>query len=161
MNITIKLAYENKSDVKELFLEYTKMLTDNDPTVANYLQVQNYDDELEHLEEKYGLPEGRLYLALVEGKVAGCIALRRLGDGKGEVKRLYVRPAFRGNKIAHKLLLKIIEEAKSIGYQSLFLDTLPFLGEAIHLYQKFGFYEIEAYNNSPMTSAVYMKLDLK
>lgn len=160
MNINIEPAYENKNDIKELFLEYTKMLVEHDPTVADYLQVQNYDSELEHLEDKYGLPKGRLYLAKMGDEVAGCIALRRLDDMKGEIKRLYVRPEFRGNKIAHELVEKIIEEAKIIGYQSVFLDTLPFLKEAIHLYQKHGFYQIESYNDSPMTTAIYMRLDL-
>lgn len=161
MNINIKPAYDNASDIKELFMEYTDMLVENDPAVANYLQVQNYDSELEHLHVKYGLPEGRLYLAEIGDEAAGCIALRRIDEEIGEIKRLYVRPSFRGNKIAHKLIERILQDAKCIGYKSVLLDTLPFLNEAIHLYKKYGFYEIKSYNDSPMTTAIYMKLDLE
>jgi ribosomal protein S18 acetylase RimI-like enzyme len=160
MKTEIKLAYDNIRDVKELFLEYTEMLVKNDHNFAKYLEVQNYDSELEHLTDKYGLPEGRLYIVNVEGEVAGCIALRKIDDENCEMKRLYVRHKFRGHKIANKLMEIIIEDAKIIGYKSMLLDTLPFLEKAIHLYEKFGFYKIEAYNNSPMDTSIYMKLDL-
>ena len=161
MNIEIKLAYDNNREIKELFLEYTDMLVENDSSVAKYLKLQNYDSELEHLTDKYGLPDGRLYIVKVENEVAGCIGLRKIDDENCEMKRLYVRPAFRGHKIAIKLIEKIIDDAKKIGYKSMFLDTLPFLEGAIHLYKKFGFYEVESYNNSPMDTTIYMKLDFK
>lgn len=160
MEIEIKLAYDNNKEIKELFLEYTKMLVKNDMNFAKYLKVQNYDSELEHLEDKYGLPDGRLYIVKVENEVAGCIGLRKIDDENCEMKRLYVRPAFRGHKIANKLVEMIIDDAKTIGYKNMLLDTLPFLDGAIYLYKKFGFYEIESYNNSPMDTSIYMKLDL-
>lgn len=160
MKTEIKLAYDNISEVKALFLEYTEMLVKNDSNFAKYLELQNYDSELEHLEEKYGLPDGRLYIVKVENEVAGCIGIRKINDEECEMKRLYVRQAFRGNKIADKLVKIIIQDAKEIGYKSMLLDTLPFLEGAIHLYEKLGFYEIEAYNNSPMDTSIYMKLDL-
>ncbi len=160
MKIEIKLAYDNDREIKELFLEYTEMLVKNDPNFAKYLEVQNYDSELEHLADKYGLPEGRLYIVKVEDQVAGCIGLRKIDDDNCEMKRLYVRPEFRGHKIANRLVEKIIDDATIIGYKSMLLDTLPFLEGAIKLYKKFGFYEIKSYNNSPMDTSIYMKLDL-
>ena len=76
------------------------------------------------------------------------------------MKRLYVKPEFRGKKIANKLVEKIIDDSKEIGYKVMLLDTFPFLEGAIKLYKKFGFYEIESYNNSPMDDCIYMRLDL-
>lgn len=160
MEIEIKYAYDDLEEIKKLFLEYTDMLVNNDSNFAEYLKIQNYDSELEHLEHKYGLPYGRLYLVKVDDKTAGCIGLRKIDEKACEMKRLYVRPDFRGNKIADKLVAMIIEDAKKIGYKSMLLDTLPFLKSAIHLYKKFGFYEIEKYNASPMDTSIYMKLDL-
>lgn len=160
MRIEIKLAYDNNEEIKKLFLEYTEMLVKNDSNFAKYLELQNYDYELKHLTDKYGLPDGRLYIVKVENEVAGCIGLRKIDDKNCEMKRLYVRPAFRGHKIAKKLVEMIINDAKKIGYKSMLLDTLPFLDGAIHLYEKFGFYEIKSYNNSPMDTSIYMKLDL-
>lgn len=161
MEMEIKLAYENKMEIKELFLEYTKMLVENDPDFTKYLEVQNYDSELEHLADKYGLPEGRLYIVKVENEVAGCIGLRKIDNENCEMKRLYVRSKFRGHQIANKLVEMIVADAKEIGYRYMLLDTLPFLEGAIYLYKKFGFYEIESYNNSPMNTSIYMKLDLQ
>ena len=76
------------------------------------------------------------------------------------MKRLYVRPQFRSKHIGNVLIRQIIDDAKEIGYAHMLLDTLPFLQSAVHLYKKLGFYEIQRYNDSPMTSSIYMKLDL-
>lgn len=153
-------AYDFPEEVGALFQEYTQMLVDQDPAFQQYLEIQNYDEELKHLEEKYGMPEGRLYLAFCGDRAAGCIGLKKIGEGKCEMKRLYVRPEFRGCHIGGRLIRRIIEDAKEIGYQYMFLDTLPFLESAIHMYKKYGFYEIESYNDSPMDTSIYMRLDL-
>lgn len=160
MKVTMVPAYDAPEMIRELFSEYTQMLIASDPGIAAYLKLQNYDAEIAHLQDKYGLPHGRLYLLLVDGKAAGCIGLRRLNDTDCELKRLYVRSAFRGHHFAQQLADKIIADARSIGYRAIFLDTLPFLQEAIALYKKLGFYEIPSYNNSPLDSTIYMKLDL-
>ena len=76
------------------------------------------------------------------------------------MKRLYVRPQFRGKHIGKYLVEHIIRDAKEIGYSYMLLDTLPFLQGAIHMYRKYGFYEISSYNDSPMDTSIYMKLDL-
>lgn len=160
MRIEIKLAYNNSDEIRKLFLEYNDMLIKNDPDFAKYLKVQHYDSELEHLEEKYGLPYGRLYIVEVNNEIAGCIGLRKIDKDNCEMKRLYIRQAFRGNKISNKLLSLVINDAREIGYKRILLDTLPFLKSAIELYKKFGFCQIEKYNNSPMDKSIYMKLDL-
>lgn len=160
MNISIDLAHEQEEIVRKLFLEYTKMLIDNDKTFGEYLKLQSYDRELNNLKEKYGLPFGRLYLAYIDNEVAGCIALKRIDKNNCEMKRLYVKEKYRGKKIASKLVDKIIEDAKFIGYKYMLLDALPFLKSAINLYKQKGFYEISAYNDSPMNTSIFMKLDL-
>ena len=113
-----------------------------------------------HLEEKYGPPRGRLYLARWGGETAGCIALRPLDEHRCEMKRLYVRPAFRNRGIARKLVDTILADARSIGYHEMLLDTLPFLTEAIAMYEGLGFVRTECYNDSPLADTVYMKLTL-
>lgn len=149
MSLTICPAYDRPEEVKALFLEYTDFLLKSDPSFAAFLELQNYDRELDHLEEKYGMPKGRLYLALVDDAIAGCIALRPLSDD-----------AFRGQGIAEHLVEKLIDDAREIGYDAMLLDTLPFLKGALHLYAKLGFQEIPPYNNSPMETSIFLKLDL-
>ena len=160
MRLRIEPAYNNAQAVETLFSEYTNMLIEGDSTFREYLNLQNYDEEVKHLEQKYGLPYGRLYLAYWEDALAGCIGLRKIDEENCEMKRLYVRPQFRGQHIGNILVQKIIEDAREIGYSHMLLDTLPFLKSAIHMYKTFGFYEIESYNNSPMETSIYMKLDL-
>lgn len=160
MNIDMIPAYDHPEEVRELFTEYTNMLIEGDSAFAGYLRIQNYDDEIQHIEHKYGMPYGRLYLACCDGELAGCIALRKLDDENCEMKRLYVRPEFRGRQISRLLIDRIIEDAKGIGYRAMLLDTLPFLKSAIRIYNEYGFYEIPCYNNSPMDTTIFMKLDL-
>ena len=160
MSMKILAAYDFPEEIKLLFSEYTDILIEGDASFKKYLEIQNYNDELEHLEKKYGLPYGRLYLAYYNDEVAGCIGLKKINGKKCEMKRLYVRPKFRGKQIGEKLIEKIIKDAKEIGYSFMLLDTLPFLKSAINLYKKYGFYEITSYNNSPMNTSIYMKLDL-
>lgn len=158
--VEFKLAYDYQKQVEELFSEYTKMLIDGDENFKEYLKIQNYDDELKHLELKYGLPNGRLYLIYYNQKLAGCIGLRQIDKDNCEMKRLFVKPEFRGLHLGNYLVEKVINDAKEIGYKFMLLDTLPFLKSAIHMYKKYGFYEIPSYNDSPMDNSIYMKLDL-
>lgn len=160
MSIELIQAYEHKNEVKLLFDEYTNMLIEGDSNFKKYLEIQNYDDELEHLEIKYGLPYGRLYLVYYDRMLAGCIGLRKIDELNCEMKRLYVRLQFRGKHIGEYLVKHIIGEAREIGYAHMLLDTMPFLKSAIHIYRKYGFYEVSSYNDSPMDTSIYMKLDL-
>ncbi len=160
MKMEMVLAYNHKEEIGELFSEYTNMLVEGESSFQEYLDIQHYDEEVEHLEAKYGMPEGRLYVVYCDGEAAGCIGLRKIDEQNCEMKRLYVRPRFRGNKIGEKLVQKIIEDAKEIGYTAMLLDTLPFLQSALSIYEKAGFYRIDCYNDSPVGTSIFMKLDL-
>lgn len=160
METELCYGYDFPEEIGQLFSEYTDMLIEGDSTFREYLALQNYEEELAHLDRKYGLPFGRLYLVRCGGEAAGCIGLRKIDEKNCEMKRLYVRPKFRGNHIARDLVGRIIRDAREIGYSHMLLDTLPFLREAVYLYRTFGFYETKSYNNSPVDSTIYMKLEL-
>ena len=160
MSLDLIPGYDRPEEILSLFTEYTHMLVSHDPSFQIYLDIQHYEDEIRDLEAKYGRPEGHLYLALWEGEAAGCIALRKLDEQRCEMKRLYVRPAFRGHRIGETLMNRVIADAKAIGYRHMLLDTLPFLESAIHMYRKRGFYEIPCYNDSPEETTIFMQYDL-
>lgn len=125
------------------------------------LCFQNFDEEVANLPGKYAAPEGRLYLAYSDEKLAGCIALRKLEEGICEMKRLFVKDEFRGQKIGVKLIEKLFEEAKNIGYAQMRLDTFPAkMGKAVKLYESYGFREIPPYYHNPYGETLFMELDL-
>ena len=154
--MTIEEGLEHKDDVRILFSEYTDMLVSMDPGFRIYLDIQHYDDEIAGLEGKYGRPDGRLYVLYEEGEAAACIALRRLDSRRAELKRLYVRPRFRGRGLSSILLERITGEADEIGYEEILLDTLPCLESAIRLYINHGFTFTERYNDSPVEGTLFM-----
>lgn len=160
MKMHIVPAYDRAEDIRALFTEYTAMLVEAEPAFAGYLTLQNYDREVADLTYKYGPPAGRLYLAERFGEVAGCIALRPLDGERCELKRLYVRPAFRGQGIAGALVDKILSDARAIGYRQILLDTLPALTTAIDMYRRRGFADVPPYNNSPLADTIFMGLEL-
>ncbi|SJZ89427.1 GNAT family N-acetyltransferase [Anaerorhabdus furcosa] len=160
MQYEIKEGMNYLQEVRELFIEYTQMLLDNDPDFKVYLTLQSFDKELEEIESKYGKPEGRLYVVLSQDRVVGCIALRKLSKDVCEMKRLYVRSEVRGQGIAGRLIDLLIEQARLIGYKTMVLDTIPALKSAIHLYKKKGFIQCDAYNNSPLETTIFMKRDI-
>ena len=153
-------GYDYPQEMVALFQEYTRMLVENNSSFQQYLDLQNYEAEIRDLELKYGPPGGRLYLARCGGEAVGCIALRRLDEHRGELKRLYVRPAYRGRGFATTLVRRIIQDAREAGYTQLLLDTEPFLKAALRLYRSFGFYEIPCYNDSPLDTTIFLQLDL-
>lgn len=153
-------AYDMDDEVARLFSEYTAMLVDRDPLFSSYLDMQSYGEELASPGRWYSPPDGRLYVAIDDGVSAGCIGLKRL-DGKGcEMKRLYVRPRFRGRGHARRLCERIIADAVGMGFRFMYLDTLPFLTEAVALYERLGFELTEPYNNSPMGDSIFMRKEL-
>ena len=160
MSFDIVPGYDRPEEVRALFTEYTRMLVEGSPDFAQYLVIQNYDEEIAHLEKKYGRPAGRLYLALAEGQGVGCIALRRLDDERCEMKRLYVRPAYRGSGLGGELVRRVIDDARAIGYRHMLLDTLPSLQSAVRMYRALGFYDIPCYNDSPVDDTIFLQLDL-
>ena len=160
MSLEIIPGYEQIDAVRELFNEYTRMLVETDPVFGGYLALQKYDEELLHPELKYALPEGRLYIALEDGHCAGCIALRGLDRRRCEMKRLYIRPQYRGRGIARALVSLLLEQAAQEGYELMLLDTLPALWEAIGLYRSMGFHDADRYNDSPLDYTVYLGKEL-
>ena len=126
------------------------------------LCFQNFDQEVAGLPGNYAPPSGRLLLAIEGKQIAGCIALRSSGDGDCEMKRLYVRPEFRGQGLGKKLVTTLLDAAREIGYQRMRLDTLPgAMDEAIALYRSFGFREIAPYYHNPVQGALFMELLLQ
>ena len=142
--------------VRELFGEYVAWLGIN-------LCFQNYDKEVADLPGEYAPPRGRLLLALADdGAAAGCAALRDLGNGVAEMKRLFVRPAFRGQRLGWLLAEMILDEARALGYERIRLDTLPGkMDRAIAMYRVLGFKDIAPYYNNPVEGAAFMELALK
>ncbi|MEZ5429535.1 MAG: GNAT family N-acetyltransferase [Pyrinomonadaceae bacterium] len=134
-----------------LFREYEKWF-------GLKLCFQNFDQEVENLPGAYVPPDGRLYLALADDKLAGCIALRKLEEGICEMKRLFVREDFRGRRIGIMLIEKLLEEARLIGYRRMRLDTFPAkMGKAVELYRSYGFYEIPPYYHNPYGETLFME----
>jgi ribosomal protein S18 acetylase RimI-like enzyme len=143
------------AQARELLLEYAQSL-------GFSLCFQNFDKELAELPGDYAPPEGRLLLAEYEGKLAGCVALHKLEPQICEMKRLYLRPQFRGKGLGRVLADRIIAEARQIGYQRMRLDTVePVMKDALGMYRKIGFREIAPYRANPMDGAIYMELVLQ
>jgi ribosomal protein S18 acetylase RimI-like enzyme len=141
--------------VRELFLEYAQSL-------GFSLCFQGFDKELAELPGMYAPPDGRLLLATVEGENAGCIGLHKLQSDVCEMKRLYVRPRFRGARLGRRLAEASIAEAGGIGYKKMRLDTIVGkMDRAIELYRQLGFREIDPYRPNPIPGALYMELELR
>lgn len=139
---------------RELFLEYQNWF-------GLSLCFQNFDEELATLPGAYAPPDGRLYLAYSDDQLAGCGALKKLDDGICEMKRLFVRDAFRGQKIGVELIDRILADSRAIGYKKIRLDTYPpKMGKAVSLYESYGFKEIEPYYHNPFGETLFMELDL-
>jgi putative acetyltransferase len=139
---------------RELFLEYAQSL-------GFSLCFQNFDQELAGLPGDYAPPEGRLLLVECEGQLAACVALHKSAPGICEMKRLYLRPQFRGKGLGRTLAERILTEARQIGYQRMRLDTVePVMKDAVAMYRKLGFKEIAPYRTNPMAGTIYMELEL-
>jgi putative acetyltransferase len=142
------------AQARELFQEYAQSLGVN-------LCFQNFEQELAGLPGHYAPPDGRLLLAEYDGQLAGCVALHKWDDGICEMKRLYLRPSFRGKGLGRAIAEKIIADASSIGYQRMRLDTIePLMKDAVEMYRKLGFREIAPYRPNPIAGAMYMELQL-
>ena len=145
---------EQAAEVRELFLEYAQSLTFD-------LCFQSFDKELAGLPGDYAPPEGRLLLAIFDGQTAGCVALHKIENDVCEMKRLYVRPQFRGKGLGKALAERVINEARAIGYKKLRLDTVePVMRTAVAMYRQLGFREIAPYRPNPIEDALYMELQL-
>jgi GNAT superfamily N-acetyltransferase len=153
-------AQKNIREFIGLVREYTDAIRKQEAAVAETLSVQHLDEELADAEKKYGYPGGRMYLLMEDGKAAGCVALTGNDDTYCEIKRLYVRPEYRGRGFSRLLCAKVIEDAKTIGYSYMRLDTFPFMKSALRLYESLGFEYIGKYNDNPVEDAIFMQLKL-
>jgi ribosomal protein S18 acetylase RimI-like enzyme len=140
--------------VRLLFREYERFLRVN-------LCFQSFEAELAGLPGNYAPPAGVLLLAMDEPRAAGCVALRKFGDGIGEMKRLFVRPEYRGQGVGRALAMSVLQEAVAAGYAFIRLDTLVRLKEAMRLYQSLGFKKVKPYYANPLDGVVYWELALK
>lgn len=121
---------------------------------------QHFDRELRALPGEYAPPAGRLGLSMVEEQPAGCIAMRSVDARTCEMKRLYVRPAYRGGGVGNALVRWIIEQARVAGYRGLYADTMPVMREALAMYERIGFTRTAPYTEEPTDGAVYLFLPL-
>ena len=137
---------------RELFVEYQE-------GVGVSLCFQGFDRELMELPGDYAPPRGRLLIALAAGTPAGCVALRPR-ECRGEMKRLYVRAAHRGKDMGRALAMRVVAEARALGYRTLKLDTLPSMSAAQKLYAQMGFVDTAPYNDNPVDGVRFMALDL-
>lgn len=138
-------------EVRSIFREYEQWL-------GLDLCFQSFEEEMATLPGKYSPPDGRLYLARIDGETVGCIALRKLEDGVCEMKRLYLRELARGKGVGMKLIELIISDAREIGYTKMRLDTFPpKMGKAVSLYESHGFYTIEPYYENPHGDTLFME----
>ncbi len=145
---------EAMATLRALFLEYQDWLGVD-------LCFQGFEAELATLPGNYAPPAGGVWLAHVEGALAGCVGFRPHDGGSCEMKRLWVRPAFRGLGLGRRLAETGIAAARCAGYRTLCLDTLAFMDQARALYQTLGFHEIPAYYDHPLEAVRYLELDLR
>jgi putative acetyltransferase len=177
-----------QADTKELINHSASLFREYASGLSVNLSFQNFEKELAELPGGYAPPEGRLLLAFPDENLeasqqarlpvssasfassasstsssprpAGCIALRKTDSSTCEMKRLYVRPEFRGHRLGRTLALAAIQAAREIGYQRMRLDTLPEMAEAQVLYRSLGFKEIPPYRFNPIPGTRYLELDL-
>jgi GNAT superfamily N-acetyltransferase len=140
-------------NIRELFQEYWTAL-------GFTPRFQRFDLELAALPGKFAPPGGCLLLARLDGAPAGCAALRRFDDRRGEMKRMYVRPAFRGQGIGQALVRALAKQARALGYAELIADTIPdVMAQALAMYERLGFERIAPYSNET-PGAVHLRLRL-
>ncbi len=153
LQITAAHEEPDLSHIRVLFREYAESL-------GFHLCFQDFDREMAELPGFYAPPEGRILIARWCDEVAGCVAMKKLGDGICEMKRFYVRPAFRGKRIGEALANTIIEEAKFADYERMRLDTVPTMQSAIRIYEAMGFKDTEPYVYNPIPGVRYLELNL-
>jgi len=154
VTIVAATTLERVEQIRELFLEYAR-------SIGFSLCFQNFDAELAGLPGDYAPPRGRLLLAECDDQLAGCGALHELSPEICEMKRLYLRPQFRGKGVGRGIAERLIADAREIGYRRMRLDTVgPVMKDAVAMYRKLGFKEIEPYRENPMPGTLYMELEL-
>ena len=154
VKIVQAITEESIENAKTLIREYAESLEFD-------LGFQNFDQEMGDFPGEYALPKGRLYIAMDKNQPVGCVALRDLGDGICEMKRLYVIPNYRGRHIGRLLAKTVIKAAGELGYERIRLDTIPSMRQANMLYTALGFKEITPYRFNPIEGAAFFELNIK
>ena len=147
INASTNVAYENAAI---LFKEYAAWLSID-------LSFQHFEDELKELKSMYALPEGGIILCKNADDYIGCVAVRRIDDKTGELKRMYIKRAYQNKGLGKKLLDEALALAKKCGYESVRLDTLNTMASAMNFYKRNGFIETAPYYNNPIDTAVYFQ----
>ena len=150
-------------DVRDLLREYTDWAFTTTSGSKDAPTFAGLEEELARLPGEFAPPDGRLLLAALDGRAAGCVALRRHDAMSGEVKRLYVRPGFRGHRIGERLVATLLEAARAIGYRRLVLDSHRTMTRAHEIYRNAGFRVVDAPDDFPhdlKSVAVFMEMDL-
>jgi len=153
INIVEVNTKELIEQAKELIREYAQSLEFD-------LGFQDFDQEMEDFPGQYASPKGCLYVALDANQPIGCVALRNLGQGVCEMKRLYVKPNSRGQKVGKLLAEVVIKTARDMGYDHMRLDTIPSMKQANMLYSTLGFKQIAPYRFNPIEGATFFELNL-
>jgi putative acetyltransferase len=152
IDIIYKIA-DTKSDFeqgKELFSEYANSLGVD-------LSFQDFENELNTMEEQYVQPDGGLVLAFTREQPIGCAGVRKLDGDAAELKRMYVKEEYRGEHVGVELLKRSLHLAKALGYKKIRLDTLQNMTKAQSLYESFDFYEIPPYRFNPLEATLFME----
>ena len=150
MEYTIPVNQDQLIDAGNLFNEYANSLNIS-------LEFQNFSEELKIISSMYGSPTGCLLLVYENNEAIACAAYRKIGEAVCELKRMYIKPSFRGKGIAQQLLDMLCNKAKLNGYLLMRLDTLDIMLPAIKLYRNNGFYDIDAYYHNPNEGVVYLE----
>ena len=151
----------NRPQSKEDWREARRLIEEYAASLEVDLCFQNFAHELEHLAEEYGPPAGAFLLAVENSVSLGCVGLRRLSDGVGEMKRLYAVPAARGRGVGRLLAESIVAAARQLGYGRVLLDTLPAMKEAQGLYASLGFKATAQYRLNPVPGSAFLELELR
>jgi len=138
---------------KKLFVEYSESL----PFDLNF---QNFEEEIKYIDTQFGKSQGGIVLIFLNNEAIGCAGIRKLKGRIAELKRMYIKPRHRGQRLGKLLLEKSIELARELNYNKVRLDTMPTMHEAVHLYRAAGFYEIKAYRYNPLSEALYFELKI-
>lgn len=149
----IESGDERLEEIQKLFIEYNEWLGVD-------LSFQGFDDELATLPGAYSAPGGALFICMRGIDTAGCVGVRPIRDDICEMKRLWVRPRFRGQSLGLRLASSAIDAAHRLGYRTMRLDTLDWMSDALRLYRSLGFHEIPAYYDNPLPGAVYLEKSL-
>ena len=155
MSVRIDFAdsFADFDNARKLFIDYSESL-------GFSLSFQGFEEELEHLPEKYAEPGGCILLAWDELDCVGCVCIRPLSDDACEMKRLYVKPAYRGTGLGRLLAEKIVQLGSEKKYTKMLLDTLNSMQSAMELYKSLGFVKTEPYYNNPHPEVVFFELNL-